>query len=427
MTIVQKIDNGSTSVVSASGVSTSRRNPDIAILIYDFRGSGVIRNALRIAEAARIDGLFVEFVVVRHEGPFADTEIPVSVIGDSHDFGRAIDTFRATRRLHDYVDARKPRILFSAGNHIHHIVGPALRRAIHRPIVIMRASNDMEHYRTRGYGPLEQKLRSAVVRRIARFMFDAADHIVAVSPELADQVEGYLRSPVRQSPPVQSIFNGIDNKAIRALARSPVNHPWFGTSDIPVIVGMGRFARQKNFTLLISAFAKLLQRTPARLVLLGKGPELEALSRHATALGCADYVDFPGYVSNPFPYLSAASLFVLSSTWEGCSNALLEAMACGCPVVATRCPTGTIDILDHGRRGPLVDVDDYEELAAAMRERLESPRNSEQLRAWSETHDIQRTVAGYLDVFRSALAGAPGADISRPKFDQNRPPSQRAA
>jgi glycosyltransferase involved in cell wall biosynthesis len=99
--------------------------------------------------------------------------------------------------------------------------------------------------------------------------------------------------------------------------------------------------------------------------------ELEALVR---SLGVAKDVDLPGFTRNPFAYLSHASVFALSSAWEALPTVLIEALATGIPIVATDCPYGPSEILDHGRYGQLVPVGDIQAMAEGMRASLNSLR-----------------------------------------------------
>ncbi len=124
---------------------------------------------------------------------------------------------------------------------------------------------------------------------------------------------------------------------------------------------------QKGFDLLISAVASLYPKYPEwQLVIVGEGPERPALERQAARLGLANVVHFPGWVSQPYDYYHTAGVFVLSSRFEGFPNALLEAMAAGCAVVATDCPSGPKSIVSHGVNGLLVPSGDPQALALAL-------------------------------------------------------------
>jgi glycosyltransferase involved in cell wall biosynthesis len=112
-------------------------------------------------------------------------------------------------------------------------------------------------------------------------------------------------------------------------------------------------------------------------------------------LGIQDRVDLPGFVDNPFPYYEEASLFVLSSVYEGFGNVIVEALACGCPVVSTDCPSGPQEILEGGKWGRLVPVNDVEALAEAMWETLADPPDPEPLRRRADAFSVEAAVEAY--------------------------------
>jgi len=116
----------------------------------------------------------------------------------------------------------------------------------------------------------------------------------------------------------------------------------------------------------------------------------------ASELGIAEDVSLPGFKPNPYAFMARASVFVLSSAWEGLPNALIEALASGCPVVSTNCPSGPQEILGDGEFGPLVPVGDDLALAGAILHTMEHPPNAERLRTRAAEFDIQTIAAQYL-------------------------------
>jgi glycosyltransferase involved in cell wall biosynthesis len=151
-----------------------------------------------------------------------------------------------------------------------------------------------------------------------------------------------------------------------ALARQRPDHPWFQAGQPPVIIGVGRLTRQKDFPTLIRAFAELRRRSPARLLILGEGEERPRREALAGELGVSDHVALPGFVENAMGCMAGSALFVLSSAWEGLPTVLIEALAAGTRVVSTDCPSGPREILQNGRLGALVPVGDAAALAQAM-------------------------------------------------------------
>jgi glycosyltransferase involved in cell wall biosynthesis len=203
-----------------------------------------------------------------------------------------------------------------------------------------------------------------------RRLYPKADRIVAVSQGVADDLISLLNLPHEK---VTVIYNPIFTPELFEQAKQPANHPWFEQNRLPVILAVGRLTRQKDYPILFRAFSLVRQVRPAKLLILGEGEERANLERLAIELGIQNDVSMPGFVDNPFAFMAKASVFVLSSAWEGFGNVLVEALACGCPVVATDCRSGPREILDNGRYGRLVPVGDHEALAKAILETLDNP------------------------------------------------------
>jgi glycosyltransferase involved in cell wall biosynthesis len=185
-----------------------------------------------------------------------------------------------------------------------------------------------------------------------------------------------------------------------------------------VILGAGRLQRQKDFPTLLRAFARLRQRRPCRLLILGEGSGRAELEQLIAALGIGADVDLPGFQPAPYPFMRAASLFVLSSAWEGSPNVLTEAMALGTPVVATDCPSGPAEILAGGRFGALVPVGDDVALADAMARTLERPLPATVLHGAVAEYNQASSARRYLEAIEDvvslkldARAGAPGSEL----------------
>ncbi|HYN39397.1 MAG TPA: glycosyltransferase [Rhodospirillales bacterium] len=201
------------------------------------------------------------------------------------------------------------------------------------------------------------------VPRLMRRLFGLADAVVTPSIGVADDVAA-ITGIGRDR--ISVIYNPVFRPELTEMADAPVDHPWLADGNEPVILGSGKFKPQKDFPTLLQAFAKVRAVRPARLIVLGEGEGEGQLREMTTRLGIAQDVDFPGHVANPFAYYRRASVFVLSSVWEGLPNALIEAMACGCPVVSTDCPSGPCEILDGGRFGTLVPVGEIDKMAEAI-------------------------------------------------------------
>jgi len=233
-----------------------------------------------------------------------------------------------------------------------------------------------------------------------RACYRQADAVVAISDGVASGLTTRFHlDPTR----VRTIHNAADVERIRARAGvAPASAP-----DGPFVVAAGRLDHQKGFDVLLRAFTSRIAMRGWSLVILGEGTERQRLEALARTLGVADRVRLPGFVDNPWAYFARASLFVCSSRWEGFGNVIIEALACGVPVVATDCDFGPREILRHGDTGWLVRVGDADALGHAMEQLLDNPARAAQLASAgarrAEDFSVHAMARAYERLFRDVL------------------------
>jgi glycosyltransferase involved in cell wall biosynthesis len=233
-------------------------------------------------------------------------------------------------------------------------------------------------------------------RHALKSLCQRSDGVIANSQGVAAELAAYTGlAPER----IYLAPNPTVTPDLEILSRAAVDHPWFQLGQPPVILGLGRLCRAKDFATLIRAFAQLRQTRPCRLAILGEGGQRPALEALARQLGVADDIALLGFAANPFAYLAKASLFVLSSQREGCPNALIEALALGIPAVSTDCPSGPAEILAQGAYGKLAPVGDAQALAAAMAATLEQPLEGARLRLAASPYTLENSARAYLRAF----------------------------
>ena len=236
------------------------------------------------------------------------------------------------------------------------------------------------------------------VPRVMRRFFPRADLILAPSRAVAEDAREITGIP---SAKFRVVYNPVFRQEITELSRETPSHPWLAEADVPVVIAAGKLKPQKDFETLLRAFARVRQQRAARLVILGRGPGQDGLMALAAELGVDDDFQLPGHVRNPYAWFSHASVFVLSSAWEGLPNVLIEALACGCPVISTDCPGGSSEILEEGRVGRLVPVGDVAAMAQAIAATLDSPPSKDMLLARARDFSYDRAISGYEDVLTS--------------------------
>ena len=244
----------------------------------------------------------------------------------------------------------------------------------------------------------KQPLRRRVFAWATRWFYRRADAVVVTSQGVADDLATRYGVPRAK---MRVLHNPVDLEAIATAMVEPIDAP---AGDGPVVVAAGRLAGVKNYPLLIDAIRCLRGGRP-RLWILGDGPERAALEQYAREQGVGDSVRFWEFQSNPWRFIARAEVFVLTSTYEGFGNVLIEAMACGTPVVATRSP-GTSEIIEHERNGLLVDHEP-QAVASAIARVLGDPvlraRLIEQARASVGHYAVPRVAERYDLLFQELV------------------------
>jgi glycosyltransferase involved in cell wall biosynthesis len=368
--------------------------PTIAIFVHQLDATGVARNAIAIARHMDAAGWRAVIVTVRRNPEFdaAAQGLRHEVLG-AMGLARKMELRLSIPRLRRTLDELAPDVVLSAGNHAHFAVLGATWGAL-RARTVYRFSNDLAHI-GRGLRALTSH-RRAVARLVAR----RAARLVLVSDDLARDA---ILAPHVASGKALVIANGVDVAQVRARSLEAGDHRWL-TQSVPIVLGVGRLVRQKNFGVLIEAFAQARHERPMRLILVGTGKirVRAALEELAARLGIADDVSFAGQVSNPYPYFHAAAVTVVPSLWEGLPNVLLEALACDTPVVASRTAGNAAAILDEGRYGVLADPHDVGAFSRAILSQLDPvSRVSPGLRA--EAFDRSVVLAAYQRLFEGLL------------------------
>jgi glycosyltransferase involved in cell wall biosynthesis len=232
-----------------------------------------------------------------------------------------------------------------------------------------------------------------LITPLMRWLYPQAQGIIAVSDSLAQ----YIKTTLNLKPnSVKVIYNPVIDGELLLKSEYPVNNDWINSKTEPVFLAVGRLSFQKDYETLLKAFAKFRENNSGKLLILGEGELREKLENLIKELQLNNDVQLLGFTDNPYAYMSKVNSLILSSLWEGLPTVLIEAMACGCQVVATDCPYGAKEILAAGEYGFLVPTQDILTLAKAMEEVLIAPKNPEKLRQRAKEFTIEKAVAEYL-------------------------------
>ena len=358
---------------------------NVAIFLTSLEGGGVERVLINLTRGFIEQGLSVDLVLVKLEGSFLPLVPPeVNII---HLQGKRLIT--SLPALVRYLKENKPQALLSAleDTNLVALWSRKIGGVSTRTVVSVHNTLSIESQNS-------TQLKRRISPYLVRWFYPWADAVVTVSQGAADDL---IKLGLSKEL-VKVIYNPVVTPELFKKVAEPVDHPWFAPGSPPVILGVGRLEKQKDFPMLIRAFAQVQQQRPAKLMILGEGKERPQLEALVQELGLTEVVALPGFVANPYAYMAASDVFVLSSLFEGLPTVLIEAMAGGTRVVSTDCESGPAEILEHGRYGKLVPVGDVKGMAEAIIKSLEEPRNSEALRQKAAEYSLENALTGYRQV-----------------------------
>lgn len=332
----------------------------ISLFLPSLSGGGAERVFVELANGFTEQGLAVDLVLASASGPYLGEVCGAVRIVDLNCRG----VLRAIPGLARYLARERPATLLSALDHAN--VGAIIARLISmsptRCVISMR-SVPRAVYREM------PSIRSRLLLQLMKITYPRADCIVANSHAVAADLAGLLGSGCD----ISVIHNPLNLDRIERLSREEVNHPWVSANSLPIVLGVGSLTGLKDFPTLARAFSLVRAQRPCRLVILGEGPERHRIGNLLHELGVWEDAYLPGFIENPFPWMRRAKVFVSSSLTEGCPNALMQALACGVPIVSTDCAGGSAEILENGKWGNLVPVGDWRAMARAIGSALDAP------------------------------------------------------
>ena len=359
--------------------------PRVAFFIGCFGGGGIERITAHLAHSFVKLGLKLDLVLNRGDSTHLWLMPSETRIIDL----KTPNLYASLPGLVRYLRQERPSVLLAADHYLNEIALLAKRIAGVQTRVVVAEHNQLSRTSRNA-----TKLKSRLAPTFARFLYPWADGIVAVSHGVAKDLAQAASLPLER---IQTVYNPVITPEMLANAKEPIDHPWFAPGALPVILGVGKLEAQKDFPNLIHAFAKVRRSLSARLMILGWGPDRPQLEALIEQLGLQESVVLPGYVQNPYPYMARASVFALSSAWEGLPTVLIEAMALGTPVVSTNCESGPFEILADGQYGDLTPVGDSEALAKSILRVLSGNANSVSSE-WLDQFGLERATQGYLEV-----------------------------
>lgn len=331
---------------------------EVCFIIASYAGGGAERATISIAsELSKEDHLHVTLVVLNAEGPLVNLAEGVDTI--EFDYSRASYSFF---ELRSSLRQMQPDVVFSVlqqCNVLIYLIDQCTRNSWKTVCMLQN------HY---------EKIianENIIISYLFTKALEDADLVMACSRGVAKNLTEHTTVSAEQ---VRQIYNPIDVQKVQKLRQEEVDSDVF--DNHPVLVGCGRLEEQKGFRYFIEALPDIHEEYPdAQIVLLGDGTLRRDLKEQAKELNINDRVHFFGFVDNPYKYMRAADVFVLSSLWEGFGNVVVEALACGIPIVSTDCPYGPGEILQDGNWGTLIQTEDSRAIAGSVIRVLQGNEN----------------------------------------------------
>ena len=368
----------------------------IVFFLPSLEPGGTERNVVNLINYLHDEGRIVSLVLGNKKGDFIkDVKAGIPIIDLN-----ASSSLRLFFTLERYFKAQKPDIFISAFPRINIIVLAAKIFSRSTTKVMITEHSVFSMLPVIARNAWRRAFARAFMPPLAKMLYPKADAIICVSRGIAQDLSNIIGG----APKINVVYNPIINDTVYELADLPPDHPWFLNPTTPVILAVGRLVACKDYPTLLKAFALVVQTQPAHLVILGDGPEKEALECLANKMGLSGQVAFLGFKKNPYAYMKRASVFALSSLQEGFGNVIIEAMACGTPVVSTDCPVGPGEIITHKESGMLVPVASPEALAKAIVAILSdaslAQRFSTRGKIRAEYFTVKKSVIAYEAIFK---------------------------
>lgn len=362
----------------------------VVLVITDFQLGGAERVFCLLANHFATLGIKVDFVVFSEEGRLRDLierEVKVHSLGGGYGLSSILQFRKLLRHL-------QPDLVLSALEKVNFAALLACVRLKNAPPIVTTTHIHWEsHYSSK--------------RVAAKFLFGVAARLLypraAARVAVSESARASMRNVLGESIDIRTINNPIDVAEISRWAAHAPSHPWCEDPTVPLFICVGRLAPQKDYPTAIRAFRLVRDKIPCRLLICGSGPERPGLERLIAELGLDADVAVPGIVFPPYPEIARARALVLSSRYEGQGVVLLEAIACGCPIVSTDCP-GAREVLASGAVGLIAKMGDAVDLSKRMLEILDVSPDRRSLMARSQEFSVERVGQAYLELLASIIS-----------------------
>lgn len=366
----------------------------IWLLLSRFENGGLERVQANLAPAfaqAGIDTWLVAGKFIQEAEAMLPANIPILELAPNDKLTFILNLYRQLR-IH------QPNMIMTTSNDVSCLV--LILRTLFFPKIKIICTQHLSISTPLNQAKGLQKLKYLLILKAMQWLWAKADAIIAVSSALAEDV----RKNVRLKSPISRIYNPIVLPNYSTLIEQKITLPW-PNKNTPTFVFVGRLAKVKRVDLLLQAFKQVQQKKSCRLLIVGDGTEKAFILDFIRKNCLTNVCHLTGQQNNPLPWIKSADALVLSSDYEGFGNVIVEAMACGTQVIATDCPFGPAEILDHGHYGQLVPINNSAALAEAMKKVINKSFHvdKDELLKRANEFSLESAVQQYLSVIHTVM------------------------
>lgn len=364
----------------------------IGFIMHRFACGGAEQVTITLANELAKKNYRVTFLVKFDDGEFkVKLNKDVQVISLSSNKKKAPDFIRFLKREYE---SNKFDCVFSVslGMSTFAVLVNILSKTNVKLIPVIHSSMTMADTRFK-------KVKFFVMRHFDNFTY----RTVVISNKAKEE---YLKCTHVPSNKVVTIYNPVVTADLKEKMLQNPTHKWLVNKDSPVIIAVGRLIISKNYKFMLEVLKEVLNYRTVRLIILGTGELLEELIQYAEKLYISEYVDFRGFEENPYTYYGNADCFLMTSDYEGLPTVMIEALACGCPVVSTDCISGPSEILKEGKYGYLTRIGDKESIVHALLKTIDdNDINKERLKRRADYFSVDNSVAEYIKLIEGISNG----------------------
>lgn len=345
----------------------------IAFFTTSLGGGGAEMQLLRLLNNIDHERFHCTLVVSRGGGSYEKLlreEVQVVHLPTGNASSNTWRLIKSVKPLRKYIIKERPDIVCGVMDRANVAVMAAIKKFRQKPYTVLCVQNNPVY---------QYKIKPSIMKRgifyLMNTYYPKADKIIPLSKGVFEELDKMIPGIESKSTIIhnagfdQDVYEKIDEKLDREKPKEPL------------LVACGRLVEQKGYTYMFKALKLVAEQQDFRFWILGVGPLEDKLKQLRDSLGLSGKIEFLGFQDNPFKYMAAADVFVLSSLWEGFGNVVAEAMICGTAVISTNCPYGPGEIIEDNKSGLLVPAADAEKLAEKIICLLENPDLRTQLAA----------------------------------------------